>query len=336
VRIHLLLIGILIAFLAHSQDTLTVDRLDYRFVSYEDGLMEPIISLEDVDVAGVLVPCDEGIQVEFCGVNPFDIWVDGRLILQKKKGSECEYFSLEKLCQLAGRDTVFLSVVSQNNLKGISARTFQIRTSRQSAFEILRRKKISEFLYFGFIGCFVFLVILKSSLPRGKMMLRVPNLQAFTGRFLTIDHLVIQLVTLLLTGFSYAILEEDANVYDWLSTFFFLSISWAAFMLITFLSASVFNFTKLMNWQLIFTIQYWFGLSVLVFVLQFIDHIFFAGFLLSDQFLIYTVVSFLFLFTAIVIYTFMTQRGMKSLHIFIYLCSTEILPISLVIYRLLE
>jgi hypothetical protein len=175
VRIHLIIFGILLTCFSYGQDTLTVDRLDYRFVSYEDGIMEPIISLEDADVAGVLVPCENDIQVEFCGSNSFDIWVDGRLVLQKIKGQKCEYLSLEKLCEIANRDTVYISVVSQNRLKGVSARTFIIRQSKQDTFEILRRKNISEFIYFGFVACFLAIAILKTNFMSGKMSFKKPE-----------------------------------------------------------------------------------------------------------------------------------------------------------------
>lgn len=334
-RIFLFLIVLITACFAHAQDTLTIDRLDYRFVSFEDGQMEPIISLEDADVAGVFVPCERDVHVEVCGPNPFDIWIDGRLILQKKEG-ECEYLKMESLCEIAERDTVYISVVSRETLKGIRARTFVLKPSKKSAFEIMRRTKVSQIVYFGFVGCFLALVILRTNFLKGKITLRKPNIQSYSGKFFSIESLIMQLVIIMVSSFSASIYENNSSLIDWIAISGYVLFYWSILITITWSSAAVFRFNRLANWQLVFTIKYWLFLTLFVFIVQFLGQIFNATSVGQSVVLIYLIVIGLLVFMSTVIYIFMSQRGMKSLHIFIYLCTTEILPIGLIVYWLLE
>ena len=319
----------------YGQDTLTVDRLDYRFLSYKDGILEPIASLENEDVAGVFVPCEDNVFIEVCGPKPFDIWVDGRLVVQEPLG-DCQYLEMKSLCQMANRDTVFISLVSRENLKGLTARTFVIRSSKKNPFEIIRRSKVSQFVYFGFVTCFVVLIVMRDNFSGGKITLKKPNLLSFNGKFFSIEMLLIQFVVILMSSFSYVIYRGDASVGDWITIGGYLLLYWCCLIVITWSSATVFRFNRFANWQLIFTVKSWFILSLLVFTIQFISQIFNLTILESEYVLVNTVAVGLLMFMMVIVYIFMLQRGIKSLHIFIYLCTTEILPIGLIIYWLLE
>jgi len=321
-----------------AQDTLTVDRLDYRFVSYEDGLFSPLVSLESADVAGVFVPCVQDAQVELCGTAPFDVWVDGRLIRRSlKKG--CQYLELTGLCAYAERDTVFLTLVSESKLSNIRARTFQIVPKGENFYDMTlfsSRSPIANFWYVGFLVVCGLLASLRYIGPVHASRLFRPKFDQFTYRLLSIDSWIFLIFACLISAFSWAYLAGAQS--GWVvvsvlgSVIFFTIIK----LLLIFISATIFDFWKMATWQFTLFVRFWLIVAIIGFSLLFIDHLLPAIDIFNQAFFELAISLALGVFALVSSYVLMTQRALKSLHIFVYLCTVEILPTSLVIYWFLK
>jgi len=318
-----------------AQDTLTVDRLDYRFITYEDGLFSPLVSLESAEVAGVFVTCQASLQMELCGTQPFDVWVDGRLIRQKKNRG-CLYLSTADVCKVANRDTVFLTLVSDEKLPDLSARTFQIaKKDSLVAFDLSRRSPIGEFWYFGFIVGMGLIVVARVLVP-DFYRFRWPNLDQGNYRHSSLDNWILILLASVLLAFSWSFLIHDRSVAVFFGTAAFILLIFIAKFCLILLSASLFGFWKPTAWQFTFFVRFCFFWSVVWFGMLLILQIFFNFQDFNQAFFEAFAAVLLALFILVVSYILMSQRGTKSLHIFIYLCTVEILPMGLAIFWFLK
>jgi len=325
----------IIGFSLSAQDTLTVDRLDYRFVSYEDGLFSPLVSLESAEVAGVFVACVQPLQLELCGRHPLDVWVDGRLI-KRKLAKECIYLKLSALCHTAKRDTVFMTLVSDENLESITARTIRISSGLDALeFNLLKRSTLSEFWYVGFLIGLGLIVSVKYIVP-DFWRFRRPNLAQGTYRLSSLDNWILLLLASVVNAFSWAFLSEERSAALFFSTLGFVLLMLIAKFLLVLLAATLFNSWKPTAWQFTFFIRFWFFWSIMAFLAILALHILFSVQYFDRSVFEVFAAGVLGLFVMVVAYFLMTQRGTKSLHIFIYLCTVEILPVGLVIFWFLK
>ena len=322
--------------MALGQDTLTIDRLDYRFVTYEGETFSPLTSLENSDVAGLFISCSDYQQIEFCGDKAFSVWIDGRLIAEKK-GQNCLYLELEALCQLANREAPYLTVVSEKGLSGLTARSISIVDERSDLEpELLIRDYDKAHWIFGFLIGIILLALLQFLRSRNKGLFLRPNLKEYSKRFVTLESLVLVSLLAIINSFCYSFIMSSFDLLALTTYALAVLLAWFGKSVLTLFSGVIFNYRRWANWQLNFELLFWLITTFVVFVGLFLDFLFFGKTKLSVDtiFFVWSISSLLLLL--LVTFVFMSQKGIKNLHIFIYLCTTEILPIALLVYLFLK
>jgi hypothetical protein len=320
----------------HAQDTLTVDRLDYRFFSYDGNQFSPLVSLESSDVAGVFVPCVSDVQVELCGESFFDIWVDGRLV-HRKLTKGCEYLPLNGLCAVSNRDTVYLSLVADAKLVDVRARTIRILNSlAEDEYDLSRRVEPGSGWFIGFLICCAAIATLRMAKNGQTAKLLRPQFEKNSYRISNVDSWFYLLISIILSAFTWSFLSDDRSLSLLLGSLVSVISLLSIRLVVLFLSSLIFNFGKQSTWQFTFFSHSWMIVSVLMFGVTLIDQLFMNVNIVDQDVLRVLLSSMLGLFVAIETYILMTQRGVKSLHIFVYLCTVEILPSSLMIYWFLK
>ncbi len=319
---------------AIGQDTLTLEQLDYKFVTIEDGHMLPVSSLSSTEVAGTFVPCADQGLIEFCGTKVFSVWVDGRFVTDNKLDGLCVYLETIELCQLSARDTVFVSLVSEGGLEGVSIRSVEVMPEAAKTEAPDRRTTEPEFWKFGFIACGLILIGIRLFVKKNFGLIPRPS-ETFTDKFFTLTNLIQLVITCLLGSFiwTYAWQAEPSHL---LFVFGSLIFWWMIKTLLTLISGALFRFRSLATWQSNFLLQYWTIMFIILFVLALGDALFLrhALFNISNLSAILSTLQGAFMVGLILVFSF--QKGTKSLHRFIYLCSTEILPGLLIIQFFLE
>ncbi|MEQ9229121.1 MAG: hypothetical protein RIF46_00450 [Cyclobacteriaceae bacterium] len=319
---------------AFGQDTLTVEQLDYKFVTIENGQMLPVSSLSSTEVAGTFVPCiDQGL-IEFCGSNVFSVWVDGRFVTENSLERSCVYLETKQLCRLTARDTVFVSLVSERGLEGVTTRSVEVAPKGNKMQVPSRRSSEVEFWKMGFIGCALILIVARLFIKKNFGYIPRPS-ETFTDKFFTASNLVQLVITCLLGSFiwTYASQAEPAHI---LFVFGSLIFWWVIKTSLTLISGALFRFRLLATWQSNFLLQFWTILFVLLFIMALLDNLFLnhSLFSLGNLTSVLSALQGAFMVALVLVFTF--QKGTKSLHRFIYLCSTEILPGLLIIQFFLE
>ncbi len=331
--IHLLLV---VGCGLQAQDTLTVDRLDYRFFSFDGNQFSPLVSLESSDVAGVFVHCQQDVQVELCGDSFFDIWVDGRLV-HRKLTKGCEYLDMNALCAVSSRDTVYLSLVADAKLVDVRARTIRIRNSvAESYFDVSRRTETGSGWLIGVLLCCAVISTLRLARSGQTAKLLRPHFEKNIYRISNVDSWFYLLVSVILSAFAWSFLSDDRSSSLLFGSFVSVISLLTIRLVLLFISALIFNFGKQATWQFTFFSNSWVIVSVFVFAATLIDQLYMTVSIVDQGALKVMLSSLLGLFVAIECYILMTQRGVKSLHIFVYLCTVEILPSSLMIYWFLK
>lgn len=320
---------------AGAQDTLTLERLDYQFVTFEDGRYSPVVSLEETALAGVLVPCAQDVQIEVCGDARFSLWVDGRWVLNKGT-SGCLHLAVQAICQHSERDTVFLSFMAEKTLEGIEARTFSVIDKADKRFALQQRRTRPQFWHWGILlGAFL-LVGLRFIDPFGGLRLLRPAFESNYYRFVTWDNLILLGLGVWLSAFAWSYVTASASAWSVFELVPMLLLVWLIKILLILFAGSIFRFSRQAAWQITLWVQGWARVSIFLLLLVTTEELFFDGSLLSVPFYhVLTSVTIAGL-SALVSYHFMMQRGSKSLHIIIYLCSTEILPSAMVLFWLLK
>jgi len=318
-----------------AQDTLTVDRLDYRFVTYSEGELLPLTFPEDADIAGLFISCQEEELFEFCSDRPFSIWIDGRYVADDQDRN-CIYLSSESLCGFSNREDPFLSVVSKGGLDGVTARAILI-TEKQTLNpkELLVRSNSEAYWIVGFLfGC-ILLVSVRVVRPKSSWRFQRPNLREFSSRFLTLENVALLFLLAGINAFCYSFLIGKNEFIFVLQSLAIILLAWFGKIILTLLSGSIFKYWKAANWQLLFQLRFWMASSLLLFVVLFLDFIISSGSLSSEMMLNLGAIGSLILLVMVGV-VLMTQKGLKNLHIFIYLCTTEILPITFLVYWFLK
>jgi len=315
-----------------GQDTLTVDQLDYRFVSFSGDELLPLTSPENSNVAGLFISCTENQQFEFCGVSPFAIWIDGRYAADSGD-KNCLHISGKILCAFADRESPYLSVVAEAGLSEITARTISIELKTEvKRNELSIRGRSSGYWILGFLmGC-ILLIGVRALRSGHTWRFQRPNLREFSSRFITLENMILLLLLALVNAISYSFLAERDEMLFILQSLLTILEFWITKIFLVFLSGMIFKNQKTANWQLIFQLQCWLGTSLIFFVVLFFDFVFFADPQLSHGYLMHAMALSALVFLFLTSMVFMTQKGRKKLHIFIYLCTTEILPITFLVY----
>ena len=335
-RISFTFFSLFCSLIGVGQDTLTIDRLDYRFVTYEDGTLSLLTSLENSDVAGLFISCLDYEQIEFCSTNPFSVWVDGRLIAEKTN-QDCLYLKLATLCRFASREDPYLTIVSEERLSGLTARSISLVSDVADLEPVLLIKDYDNAHWiFGFLAGTILLTLFQMIGTGNRWRFRRPNLKKFSKRFLTFESLVLIGVLAIINSFCYSYVVSSFDLVTLILYAFGVLLVWFVKSGLTFLSGAIFNYPRWANWQLNFELLFWLMITLIVFGVLFLDFIFFNNSKLSIDTMLYVWSISSLLFLLLVTLIFMSEKGIKNLHIFIYLCTTEILPIVLLVYWFLK
>lgn len=294
-----------------------------------------LTSPEDSDIAGLFILCQEDKMFEFCGNRPFSIWMDGRYIADDQ-GQNCIYLSSELLCGFSNRPNPFLSLVSRGGLEGITARTILITKTRPlKAKELLVRVKPEAYWILGFLFGGMLLVRVRVIRRKKNWRFQRPNLREFSSRFLTRKNATLLFLLAGINAFCYSFLNETNDFVFLLQSLAVILLVWFGKIIFTLLSASIFKYWRVANWQLLFQLRFLLVSSLLLFIVLFLGFIISSEPLSSEMMLNLGAIWSLILLAMIGV-VLMTQKGFKNLHIFIYLCTTEILPITLLVYWFLK
>ncbi len=322
--------------MAVGNDTLTIDRLDYRFVTYSEGKLVPLTAPENSEVAGLFINCLENQLLEFCGIQPFTIWIDGRFVAENR-GDDCIHLSTDSLCSVAEREDPFLSIVSNSSFSDITARIFQPKPGKEKSEKTLsfRNNQNTYWIFSFLLGCII-LAAIRLIRPKNEWRLQLPNLREFSKRFITMENIVFLVLLTAINAFCYSYILGKEELIFTLQSIAAILLFWLGRTFFIFLSGSIFKQWRWANWQLHMYLFLWSIFSLLLFIFLFINFIFFRESDPSSEMALLagSIVSIIILL--VVSAVLMTQKGHKNLHIFIYLCTTEILPTVLLVNWFLE
>lgn len=315
-------------FLLQAQDTLTVERLDYKFVTNEDGVLSPIGSFSSSEVAGFFVPCESQGTIEFCGEKAFSIWVDGRHYAESQ-GTSCVYPDINDLCSIAERDTIYVTVVSRGDLFGITARSIVLSQNSGSLLYPESRGTMDNLQLLGFVFFSLVIILSNRFFPSQFSALLKPGLEQFSSKPWSVGYLVNLALSLLLFSFIWYLSEFVSGSY--VLIFMSLSMVWAGKSVLLIVSSQVFSFDKEGKWQMNLQLIFFLGAALLLFVLAIIESIFFSHLPLLTRLFPSILTGIIILYIVYQIFVFRFFFGRSSLHRFLYLCTTEILPAILII-----
>ena len=322
------------AVIANAQDTLVLEQLDYKFVTYDDGVLSSITALENADVASIFVPCTDSYTLAFCGTNPFSIWVDGRHVTTKID-QKCLYKEVSFLCSFVSRDTIFVSVSSDYNLNDVSIQAIEIGTQKKKEEYRPEWKKKRKLDLIVLILCGAAIVGLSFLAPLNAGELFSVNFESFSGRPGSIGNFIQISVATLISGLLWSSLR-GANVSETIYAIGAIATFWVVKNGIYIVSGRLFGFKKLAQWQQVFQVKYWSYVSILFFIVVVLEAFFIGTFEVSNRFLNQLFIIAIGIQILLEFFISSSYRRAKSLHRFIYLCNTEILPAILVIQFFLK
>ena len=314
--------------LTDAQDTLTLERLDYKLMTVENGVITPMGSKNSSEVAGVFMPCTTEGSIEFCGKKNFSIWVDGRLYQTvEKKG--CIYSTPADLCALVDRDTVFISIVSRGNLNGISLRNISIQERSLTSVYPATRHQVQNFLLIGFIVSGFFLLLIQHNFPIYFSRLK-SGIEQFEFRPWSWTFIANLLALIVLGTFLWCKYSDSFYSFEYVLLVF--SLFWILKSIVYWLSGSIFNLSNLSKWQLNFLLIFWLRFVIIFFIWSIVSSVFFPEILNDTSFLKFLASAGLAGFVLYQVFKIRADILPSGLHRFLYLCITEILPATLIIH----
>lgn len=313
-----------------AQDTTVVERYDYWLLQYAEGEWTPALDLNELKVAGFFLPCHQNHPLSFCSTTPLTIWVDGQFLSNKSGEEPCVWVPARDFCLRTNADTAFVVVSGQRNLESLKISALKIYQKPSEEIWTLRnRPSEQQFTRAGFIIIFSMLLLIRPFNPFKNW--RPGSRAAFEDyRFLSWDFILPLFIFLSIVSFCWSLTASSdkigATAYSLMALLAFIVIkaTWV------YLTASIFRMTDKANWQLIVFTRILGVAAIFVLIVSLLDALYFDykiinGIWMKVVFLITILIT---LFAHI--YTFISQTSMKTLHLFIYLCSTEFLPSALV------
>lgn len=317
-----------------AQDTLTVDRLEYRLFTLENGVASPLTDPRSARIGAVFLPCGDKL-VEFCDSEnrEFSVWVDGRLVRSNEE-EKCFVMNALELCSYVARDTVLLSVVAQEDLGEIRIRTVSIVESETDARTALERTSNTKgTILLGFILGGVALFVIWVYTPiRSFLALKIrPDNQQPLNWFVLAQYVLLSILGAL--SWTYF---QGGGFMIFLNALTVLLGFWIVKSTIYFLSARLFKEPKIAIWQFLFQMRFWAAAFSFAFILS----MFYAFFIpnnVSPKWIVGPLpIAFTVLYLGVQIFTLSSYSRIKLLHRFIYLCTTEILAAVVVIHYFLK
>jgi hypothetical protein len=327
-----------------AQDTLSVERLEFRLLGEEQGAFVPLIDPSQATMAGLFLPCGTASMYRVCSGVPFELWADGRLINKVSKPG-CLVFDGYDFCEIMTRDTVFVSFVSKSDLKGLTVRRIEIQekqTGKDSFLLLYKEKSRVQGWIVALLIVGVLFVLFKELIPLGYRNLfllsrRDSGSATAFSRFLSLDNLFSILFASLLTGFAWNYLQHDRLfVWDWLVAAFWVLVLFLLKFSVVSLVSGLYRFQPTSRWQLDTFLRFFLVASALFALFAAFDFLVLNGSPGLQTALRWLAPLSLALYLVWVVFRMMLQATLKKLHIFSYLCGTEIVPTISLIYWLLD
>jgi hypothetical protein len=311
----------------HGQENLSVTRYDYWMLTPDDeGNWIPMTHPEDVRLAGFFFPCEQGADVSFCHEGPLDIWIEDQFLKQKQY-APCLVLAAGDLCT-DGQDTVFIVVTTAlSGFKNLEVQSASPSENLSASFLSHRINPDRNFQVIGYLFCFTFLLIHRVFNPfkTWKIKLRV---DFDDYQFFTWDYILPLLCYLSLISFSWHQVHAHESLSELLFFFTGSLIIVSGKLIWTFITAHLFQKPAQAHWQMVVFCRVLGVYALLVFLTTFLDSLYFSG----DLFTIAAFKIGLFLSLLVValvnIFIIRSKSANHTLHLFIYFCNTEILPLA--------
>lgn len=314
-----------------GQDTLTIEQLDYKFVSVDRNTITPVTDLSSIEVAGVFLPCLTRGLLEFCGPNDLSLWVDGRFFGEKKT-SGCLHFQATDLCRIGDRDTVFLTITTQRSLFGVTARTIEVSEGQSSSNQLSQRQSGPRDII-GFIFGGILIIGFSYLTPSSSRKSFSPFDDS--GDPSTLVGIIQWIFICFFLAFCWN-LSTGTGVAGLLLSLLFVGGFWFIKWLNIRISSELFGMRSTGKWLMHFHRRFWWLAALMLFFGLLIESLSLRIFL-SRQSNLTLILAIILSANVMMGSLFLTvKRAIKSLHLFIYLCTIEILPAILVMYLFLK
>ncbi len=295
--------------------------------------------------------------IKVCHDSPIDVWINNKLYFRELP-SACDKFSIQDLRQLASNDSIILSV-SYDRFTHLSASLLVQSGLKENTPEIRDNQQglISEFYLQALLIILILAAILKYTFP-GKFAWVLSNplasrsasdIEEFYTGFWHVDNLITTLMFSLITSVQIIYIHHELSVWPYLNTWgdqYFLQwlfVSGLVFLMV--LAKYIFSWIMAMLLQTRFLPNIQFQDFIQVFIwMSFVSLIMFF----ADLYIIgktnFVLVNLAYLLLIVVLGAFQLWLyfklvkfySHKKLLIISYLCTTEFLPVFLIIFWLVK
>ncbi len=320
-----------------SQDTLVVERLEYRLVVLSDNEALPAVHLDKLTAASVSYECPKVGFLEICGVSGYDVWVNGRYLTHKQAG-KCVQLPANDFCE-GRQSTVLLSLSTDENLDGVSLRLLQLIPERQLLQSRLSIRSFDRGAWWmvSFLVLGVLILMYRELSP-------APLLQFFTrtgttyyqSQLLAENKTFTVLFVALFASFDWTyVYVAHFSLVSWLSAFGALLLFFLMVRLVQQMGALLFGLKELRDDQFNGLTQLSLAVGLVLMFFCLFDFLVLDGDFLSKEsvkWMLFTVYAGYLLRRVLKV---MFKSRLLKLHLFAYLCTTEILPVVYIIYWIL-
>ncbi|XOV92719.1 MAG: DUF4271 domain-containing protein [Bacteroidota bacterium] len=329
-----------------------------NWFTIKDNRIKPVTSLSDHSLVYLnLEPYTKEDTIKICHSSPIDLWINNQLFFRELPGG-CDKFRLNDLIQKANQDSIILSI-SYDRYTSLKASVI-IDNNRLDVKDFSSHRgpnKVSDFYLQALLIIIITLSILKFFFPnKFERLLSNPlasrtasDLDEFYTGFWHIENLITTILFSMIAAVQILYIQQELVIWPYLNTWgdsFFqqwLFVTGLVFLLLL----SKYIFSRLMsmllqtrvlpNIQFQDFVQIFIWLSATCLILFFVDL-----YLIGDT--TFRLVNLAYLFSIIVLiafqlwlyFKFVKFYSHKKLLIISYLCTTEILPVFLIIFWLVK
>ncbi len=331
--------------------------IDNWFV-IKDNRIKPVTSMTEQSLVNLnLNDYLASDTIKICHGSPIDVWINNKLHFRGLPQG-CDKFRILDLQNLAGKDSVILSV-SYDRFTQLSA-SLLMPANRADDLPILRDKnqhRISEFYLQALLIILIIAAILKYAFPaKFAWVMSNPlasrsasDIEEFYTGFWHIENVITTLMFALIASVQVIYIHQELNIWPYLNTWgeqFFsqwLFITGIVFLLL--LAKYIFSrlMALLLQTRYLPNIQFQDFIQVFIWLSFASLALFFADlFIIGDTSFVLVNVAYILLIVVLAIFQlwlyfkFVKFYSHKKLLIISYLCTTEFLPVFLILFWLVK
>lgn len=240
------------------------------------------------------------------------------------------YPKIDVLCAVSARDTIFLSISAERSLKGASVRSISIVPQDPNQIDVLTRSLNDKAWIIGFVICgFAFAGLFLFTPIRFGEILKAKT-QQFSERPLS-GNFLIQLGCVVAVGAFCWVYNHQGGYEEFFTALGFLITVFMAKIGLYYFGGVLFQFRKISSWQMVFQMRFWTLVTFLFFIVLVVDNVTLMWLTHHNDVLGKLVSAAMVVFLLLEVFKLSSIGDKRSLHRFVYLCSTEILPVVLLI-----